>query len=84
MDISEFSSYFLKEKGEKVFLAGKFIASREYYNQRLLLYDLGGFFAEVCYLPDEIKVHRIDAVSEKDKKSIFIFLKTCWNSKSIS
>jgi len=68
MNISEFSSYSLNEKGKKVFLEGKFIASREYYNKRLLLYDLGNFFAEVWYLPDEIKIHRIDAVSERDKR----------------
>jgi len=68
MDITEFSTYSLKEKGKKVFLEGKFIASREYYNQRLLLYDLGSFFAEVWYLPDEIKIHRIDAISQNDKK----------------
>ncbi len=68
MDITEFSSCSLKEKGRKVFLEGRFIASREYYNQRLLLYDLGNFFAEVWYLPDEIKINRIDAISQDDKK----------------
>lgn len=56
------------KKGEKVFLEGTFIASREYYAQRLVLYDLGEFFAEVWYLPNANKIHRIESLNQKDKR----------------
>ena len=59
----------MKTKGNFVLVEeGKFIASREYYNQRLVLYDMGEFFAEVWYGPQGNKIHKIESMSLGDKK----------------
>ena len=39
----------IQEKGIVVFDKGEFIAVREYYNHRVCLYSVAGFFDEVHY-----------------------------------
>ena len=68
MTQSEFNKLSHKEKGHLVFTEGKFIASRQYYAQRLVLYDMEEFFAEVWYEPDKNKIHRIESLSPEDKR----------------
>jgi len=68
MILTDFKNLSLQEKGKKALLEGKFIASREYYNQRLVLYDMEDFFAEVWYEPNKNKIHRIDSLSLNDKR----------------
>ena len=67
MKLSEFKQLSLSAKGEIVFQEGKFIKSREYYNQRLCLYSLEEFFAEVWYEPGNNQIHRIDGLGESSK-----------------
>ena len=67
MKLSEFKKLSLNAKGEIVFQLGKFIKSREYYNQRLCLYSLDDYFAEVWYDPDGNHIHRIDGLEESSK-----------------
>lgn len=64
----EFNKLSLKEKGHVVFQKGKYIASRQYYAQRLVLYDMKSFFAEVWYAPNKNKIHRIESLSQDDKR----------------
>lgn len=68
MDLKDFNQLDFKSKGEKTFLEGKFISSREYYNQRLVLYSLDDFFVEAWYEPDCNKIHRIEGLHGGDKR----------------
>ena len=69
MKKTEFDKQNLKDKGNFVLLdQGKFIASRDYYNHRLVLYDLGEFFAEIWYEPQNNKIQKIESVEIGDKK----------------
>jgi hypothetical protein len=68
MTLQDFNKLDLKAKGEKTFLEGKFIAAREYYNQKLVLYDIGEFFGEVWYEPGTNKIHKIEGLTGEDKR----------------
>ena len=68
MLLIEFNELNLKAKGEKTFLEGKFISSRSYYNQRLVLYSLYDFFVEVWYEPGSNKIHKIEGLNPDDKR----------------
>lgn len=60
--ISEFDELTLEEKGKLVFLYdGTFVAQKEYYNQKRVLYNMGHYFAEVLY--DPISNNIIDIIS---------------------
>jgi hypothetical protein len=59
----------INAKGKLVLMdQGKFLSSRKYYNQTLVLYDMGDFFAEVWYEPESNKIHKIDSIEPGDKK----------------
>ena len=58
----------INKKADLVFNQGVFIAAREYYNQRLVLYSIGNFFAEVYYDPKENTIHKIEGIKEDDKR----------------
>lgn len=58
----------LDEKGRIVFQEiGRFLTSREYYNQKFILYDLGKFYAEVLYHPNSNEIREIKSLSLQDK-----------------
>lgn len=66
---SDFDKLSNKEKGEIVFLkGGKFIGHRSYYNQKLVLYDLGEFFAEVWYDPETNQISKITSLLPDSKE----------------
>lgn len=68
MNKLEFDKLDITTKGKLVLVEeGKFIASREYYNQRIVLYDMGEFFAEVCYNPEGNQIHKIESLAQDDK-----------------
>lgn len=69
MNKQQFDRLNFNERGKHVLLkVGRFIASRTYYNQKLVLYDMGKFFAEVWYEPNENKITDIVSLSPSDKK----------------
>ena len=51
---------------------GEFIASREYYNHRVGLYALKGFFVEVHYLPDSNEIDQIHSVKDENVLNLYI------------
>jgi hypothetical protein len=68
MKKKDFDKLSLKAKGRIVLIEqGKFIAKRDYYNQKLELYDMGNYFAEVWYEPTSSLFHRIDSLFDDDK-----------------
>jgi hypothetical protein len=69
MNKLEFNKLYLKDKAKLVLIEkGKFIASRDYYNQRLVLYDMVEFFAEVWYEPEGNKINNIISIELDDKR----------------
>lgn len=69
MNLEYFSQLSLAQKGGIVFgNEVAYIGYREYYNQKLVLYDCGGFFAEVYYSPDSNEISKIDGFSGDDKR----------------
>ncbi len=69
MNLAEFERLSLKKKAELVLLEqGHFIGSRTYYNQRLVLYDMGDFFAEIWYEPDANQILNVTSLSSGDPK----------------
>jgi hypothetical protein len=68
MNLQDFNKLDLKQNGEKTFMDGKFISSRDYYNQRLVLYSLYYFLVEVWYEPGSNTIGRIEGLSGDDKR----------------
>jgi hypothetical protein len=69
LTISAFDELTLKEKGEYIFLkGGRFVAQRTYYSQKLVLYDMGSFFAEVWYEPGINKISKITTLNQDSKE----------------
>ena len=46
---------------------GEFIVTREYYGNMVNLYALPGFYAEVYYSPDKIKIIKIEITTDLNK-----------------
>ena len=62
MDSNNFDNLDIQEKGIVVFDKGEFIAVREYYNHRVCLYSVTGFFVEVHYAPESNQITKIDKI----------------------
>jgi len=79
MTLEFFNNLDFTEKGLIVFGEGaSFVGFRYYYNQKLVLYDCGSFFAEVYYSPEGNEITKIDGFAEDDKRlDLYIdFMKT--------
>lgn len=70
MTLTEFNILAFNEKHEFVYgnKNVRLISFREYYNQKVTLFDCGSFFAEVYYFPVENKILRIEGIGLDDKK----------------
>lgn len=69
MSKPKFDTLTFQEKAQLVFFeSGKFISSRDYYNQKLVLYDLGEFFADVWYESESNQIFKIEAIEPGDKR----------------
>ena len=82
MTITEFNSLSFEEKHKFVFSEKslRLISYREYYNQKVTLYDAGSFFIETFFFPEEnkfLKIHGIDL----DDKAINIYINQMIKSK---
>ncbi len=51
---------------------GEFIVSRVYYNQKINLYALPGFYVEVYYQPDINKIIKIEAITSHDELNKYL------------
>ena len=76
----DFNKLSLDDKGNIVFFEGKYIASREYYNQLLMLYDLGSYFVEVFYNSHINLIANIQIM--KDIKTLDIYIDSEIKQKS--
>jgi hypothetical protein len=69
MTLETFNSLSIDQKGNIVF--GKdasFLGIREYYGQKLVLYDCGEFFAETWYDPENNEITKIEGFPPNDKR----------------
>jgi hypothetical protein len=60
---TEFNSLSKENQFDLLNIYGQFIGNRIYYNHRINLYSLNGFFVEVHYLPIENEIDKIEAVN---------------------
>ena len=77
MEIKDFATLSLKDKEEFLKENGKYIITRDYYNQRIDLYSMDNYFVEIWYhlmneeskINDKIKFALIDKIKilEGDK-----------------
>jgi hypothetical protein len=70
MYLIEFNNLTIQDKWNFVFKSGKasFISFREYYNQKVTLWDCGTFFAEVYYLKADNTYTKIEGFEQDDKR----------------
>ena len=69
MNIFDFDRLDLASKCEQVFvLRGRFITYRWYYKKILNLYDMGSFFAEVTYSPEDNNITWVEGIPLNDKR----------------
>lgn len=70
MTLLEFNKLSIDKKHEYLISSKdvRFLTFREYYNQKVSLWDCGGFFAEMYYFPVENKILRIEAFGHNDKR----------------
>jgi hypothetical protein len=70
MTLAEFNILPIEEKHNHVFgnKDVRLITFREYYNQKVTLWDCGTFFAEMYYFPEENKILRIEGFGQDDKR----------------
>ncbi len=72
MTKDNFNDLSLNQKGSLLFPNGTYIAVRDYYNYKVQLYSLWGFYVEVWYHP---KLNRIDKIEVlENEKSLNLYL----------
>jgi hypothetical protein len=65
MDVKRFNSLDLNSKGNVMHdCNGKYIATRNYHNFKIKLYDCGDFFAEVFYSIEESQITKIEGIAD--------------------
>lgn len=67
-----FNSLDLDMRGELVFQKAKFIGSRTYYAQKLVLYTIDNLFIEVWYQPNENYIDRIEILENLKTIDLYI------------
>jgi hypothetical protein len=67
-----FNDLSMDEKGKILFSKGSYIAVRDYYNYKVQLYGLKGFYVEVWYHPKMNNIDKIEALN--DEKSLNLYL----------
>jgi hypothetical protein len=70
MTFIEFNNMTFNEKWNFVFKSTEatLISFREYYNQKVTLWDCGTFFAEVYYMPADNTYTKIEGFEQDDKR----------------
>jgi hypothetical protein len=67
-----FNNLSLNQKSSFLFPDGTYIAVRDYYNYKVQLYSLWGFYVEVWYHPKMNSIDKIEALN--DEKSLKLYL----------
>jgi hypothetical protein len=67
-----FNDLSLDEKGKIIFSKGSYIAVRDYYNYKVQLYGLKGFYVEVWYNPRTNSIDKIETMD--NEKSLNLYL----------
>jgi hypothetical protein len=71
MDQSQFTELSFAEKADTVLAHGKPIASRQYYNQDIILFLVYGFFVEVWYNDNQKDIEEIKEVEKTKVLSLY-------------
>ena len=69
---SQFSKLSLSEKGNIVFIEGKHLAYRSYYNHTVTLFLYNEYYIEVWYQPNDNKIDRIELLTNINMLNIYI------------
>jgi hypothetical protein len=82
MTITEFNNLPFEEKFKFVFSEKslRLISYREYFNQKVTLFDAGTFFIETFFFPVENKFLKIQGI-DQDDKAIDIYINQMKKSK---
>ena len=72
MDKEQFNKLSLDDKGTLVFNEGKFLSTRKYYQQTIVLYSYNDFFIEVFYNSNINLIANIQIM--KDNKTLDIYI----------
>jgi hypothetical protein len=70
MTLKEFNNLSFQKKYQFVFNGPRLnqIAYREYYNQKVTLWDCGNFFIETYYLQAENEITKIEGFEQTNKR----------------
>jgi hypothetical protein len=69
MNLKTFNSLSIDQKGSIVFGSdASFLGVREYYGQKLVLYDCGDYFVETYYDPESNEITKIEGFTLDDKR----------------
>ena len=61
-----------KKKGELVFKEGEYVAVRSYYNYKVQLYSLYGFFVEVWYHPENNAIDKVELLESEKALNLYL------------
>ena len=75
MNERQFMEFELNERMDIINLKGKYVGFREYYNQRLNLYALYDFHAEVFYDPLSNEITDIQVANPKTIEKLYPAIK---------
>ncbi len=67
-----FNSLNIDQRAEIAFQKAKFIGTRIYYNQKIILYSFENLFIEVWYGPNENKIYKIELLQNLQTIDIYI------------
>lgn len=67
-----FNSSNLNGRANLIWEHGEFIVSREYYGNKVNLYALPSFYAETYYSPDQLRIFRIEPITDFQGLSKFL------------
>jgi hypothetical protein len=73
MDKNAFLKLDINERAQYTWDNGEFISDREYYNQKIVLYSVSGFFVEVGVLLESNEITFVDV--QEDEKLLFKYVK---------
>jgi hypothetical protein len=72
LDKENFNNLSLNKKGEILFSKGSYIAVRNYYNYKVQLYSLNGFYIEVWYHPKLNSIDKIETLENEKNLNLYL------------
>ena len=71
--LAQFEACNLNGRASLTWDHGEFITSRDYYNRKVALYAMPGFYSEVWYHPDANQVERIEVLTTGKHLEKYLF-----------